>query len=54
MAAAHNIFIVSSSNVFKIMSVRVRGGLVMGAFEPYFATLSDKSFVEPVKPFCVR
>lgn len=50
MAAAHRILIVSSSNVAKIMSVKVRGGLTMGALVPNFLILQSLSLLDPDIP----
>lgn len=51
MAAAHRIRIVSSSNVAKIISVKVLGGLTMGALVAKVLLLHYRSLAAPDTPF---
>ena len=54
IAAAHRILIVSSSNVAKIISVRVLGGLTIGALVANVLLLHYRSLAAPEIPFFDR
>lgn len=53
IAAPHKIFIVSSSKVANIISVRVRGGFVIASLVPNFCARHSLSVGEPESPFYI-